>query len=288
MHRVITKRFREEERPVGEVVDDYLEQSTNLLTVTAEGRAFSGALELLRKRDWLKSLRADLDTILAHPWAGTLLPDEQRQLRTTVDVIRRGISDVLGQRQRLTATLREHIQNYDHIKNRELDGVLRGVDREMRTWMQSAKARDHVDVELIPPGIDIEALRFRAFDPESERVPAPLEDVSHEAPAGLSLDDIRMQGGPSLDELRRQIEMGLSAGDLESAAALFNALPGDLRRPVEILGLLHLFTRMGADTNPALRELVSAIRPDGSTRRFLIPASTIHETANARPEGEPR
>ena len=288
MHRSITKRFREEERPVGEVVDDYLEQSANLLTATPEGRAFAGALELLRKRDWITRLRADLDMILAHPWAGTLLPDEQRQLRTTVDVIRRGISDVLGQRQRLTATLREHIENYDHIRNRELDAVLRDIDRELHTWMQSAPARHHIDVELIPPGLDMAAVRFKTYDPDNERAPEPLEDVSHEAPVALSLDDIRKQGGPSLEQLRQRIEEKLTTGDLESAGVLFNSLPDDLRRPVEILGLLHLFTRMGAEINPALREAVSAVRPDGSTRRFLIPTSTMQETRNASPEGGPR
>ena len=287
MHRSITKRFREEERPVGEVVDDYLEQSANLLTATPEGRAFAGALELLRKRDWLSRLRADLDTILAHPWAEILLPDEQRQLRMTVDVIRRGISDVLSQRQRLTATLREHIENYDHIRNRELDAVLRGIDREMRTWMQSARARHHVDVELIPPGLDMAALRFKTYDPDNERAPEPLEDVSHEAPAALSLDEIRKQGGPSLDQLRQRIDEKLTTGDLESAGGLFNSLPDELRRPVEILGLLHLFTRMGAQIDPALRESVSAVRPDGTTRRFLMPTSTMQETQNASPEGGP-
>ena len=288
MHRSITKRFREEERPVGEVVDDYLEQSANLLTATPEGRAFAGALELLRKRDWLSRLRADLDTILAHPWAEILLPDEQRQLRMAVDVIRRGISEVLGQRQRLTATLREHIENYDHIRNRELDAVLRGIDREMRTWMQSARARHHVDVELIPPGLDMAAVRFKTYDPDNERAPEPLEDVSHEAPAALSLDEIRKQGGPSLDQLRQRIDEKLTAGDLESAGGLFNSLPDELRRPVEILGLLHLFTRMGAQIDPALRESVSAVRPDGTTRRFLMPTSTMQETQNASPEGGPR
>lgn len=288
MHRSITKRFREEERQVGEVVDAYLDQSANLLTATPEGRAFSGALELLRKHDWLMSLRADLDTILAHPWAETMLPDEQRQLRATVDVIRRGSWDVLGQRQRLSATLREHIQNYDHIKNRELDLVLRGIDREMRTWMQSAKVRDHVDVELIPPGMDIAALRLRTFDPDSERAPEPLEDVSREAPAALSLDDIRKQGGPSLNQLRQHIDEKLATGDLASVAALFNVLPDDLRRPVEILGLLHLVTRLGAEIEPELHEVVSAVRPDGSTRRFLMPTTTLDTTQNDRPEEDPR
>ncbi|MHC6220486.1 DUF3375 family protein [Arthrobacter sp. MMS24-S77] len=280
MHRGITKRFREEERPVGEVVDDYLAQASSLLTGTAEGRAFAGALELLRKPDWLTRLRSDLEAILAHPGASRLLADEQRQMRTAVDIIRRGIADVLDQRQRLTATLREHIENYDHIRNRELDTVLRGIDREMRTWMQSARARDHVGVQLIPPGLDIAALRFKTYDPESQRPPEPLADVSDEAPAALSLEDIRRQGGPSLDQLRRRIEEKSANGELESAAALFNSLPGDLRRPVEILGLLHLFTGLGAVADPNQREAVYAVRPDGSTRTFLMPAATI------RPAGD--
>jgi len=276
MHRTITRRFREEERPVGEVVDDYLDQSAKLLVATPEGRAFSGALELLRKPDWLTSLRQDLDTILSHPLAEMLLPDEASQLRTAVEVIRHGIADVLGQRQRLTATLREHIENYDHIRNRELDQVLRGIDHEMRGWMQRARPRDHVGIELLPAGLDIPALKLRTFDPDSERAPEPLADVSEHAPAGLSLEEIRKQGGPSLDELRSRIEEGLAAdGTIASAAALFNDLPVDLRRPVEILGVLHLFARMGADLDQSGTELVDAVRPDGSTRAFLVPASSL-------------
>ncbi|SNS54575.1 Protein of unknown function [Micrococcales bacterium KH10] len=288
MHRSITKKFREEERPIGEVVDDYLDQSAKLLTATPEGRAFEGATELLRNRDWLMSLREDLERILAHPLAGMLLPDETRQLRTAVNVIRRGRDDVLDQRHRASATLREHIESYDHIRNRELDATLKGIDREIRAWMQTARARDRVDVEILPPALDIAALRFRTFDPDSERVPEPLEDVSDQAPTALSLDEIRQQGGPTLDELRRRIEGQLVAGDLESAAAMFNDLPTELRRPVEILGLMHLLTRMGAEVDPTLREQVRAIRPDGSTRAFLMPATTIQTARDAADEEDPR
>ncbi len=152
----------------------------------------------------------------------------------------------------------------------------------MRAWMQSARARDHVGVQLIPPGLDIAALRFKTYDPDSQRAPEPLADVSDEAPAALSLEDIRRQGGPSLDQLRSRIEEKSANGDLESAAALFNSLPGDLRRPVEILGLLHLFTRLGAHTDPDQREAVSAVRPDGSTRTFLMPSATIQPAGDTK------
>ncbi|HET9871909.1 MAG TPA: DUF3375 family protein [Propionibacteriaceae bacterium] len=275
MHKLIAMRFRDEERPVGEVLDDYLEQARNLLTATPEGRAFAGAQELLRKPDLLQRLRADRESILTHPWAGGLLPDEQRQMWSAVDVIRRGRDDVLEQRQRLSATLRDHIENYDHIKNRELDLVLRGIDEELRTWAQSARVRDHVDVELMPPALDIAPLKVRTFDPGSERVPDPLEDVSGEAPTAPSLEEIRKKGGPSLPQLQKQIEERLLAGDVATAAALFNEFDEGLRRPVEALGLVHLLTRVNADMDASVRESVTAVRPNGSTRRLLMPTITV-------------
>jgi hypothetical protein len=149
--------------------------------------------------------------------------------------------------------------------------------------MRSARARDHVGVELIPPPLGITGLRLRVFDPDSERPPEPLRDVSAAAPEALSLEDLRKQGGPSLAQLRDRIEGKLQTGDLETAAELFNQLPDDLRRPVEILGLLHLFTGMSA-TFDVERELVRAIRPDGSTRQFLMPAATIEQSVPVAPD----
>lgn len=275
MHKVIAKRFREEQRPVGEVIDDYLEQAKSLLTSTPEGRAFAGAQELLRNPELLNRLKTDLEAILANQWAEGLLPEEQRQLATAVDVVRRGRDEVLTQRRRLSSTLREHIENYDHIRNRELDLALRGIDQEMRLWMPSARPRDHVDVELLPPTLDIAVLKTRTFDPDSERAPEPLADVSAEAPPPPSRDALRKQGGPSLPQLQEQIESRLLAGEFETAAELFNQLPEDLRRPVEVLGLMHLLARLDADVDTTVRESVQTLRPDGSTRRFLMPAVTV-------------
>lgn len=275
MHRVITRRFREEEHPVGQVLDDYLDQARNLLRSTPEGRAFAGAQDLLRNRDLLAQLRADLESILAHEWAGGLLPEEQRQLRSAVDVIRRGRDSVLDRRHRLSATLREHIENYDHIKNRELDRALRNIDREMRTWMESARPRDHVDVEMMPQDLALDGLKLRVFDPESERAPEPLEDVSAEAPPARSLEEVRAMGGPSLHRLQEEIEARLTSGETTSAAALFSDLPEGLRRPVEVFGLLHLLVRIDAPLDLEVREPVTTVRLDGSELRLLLPTVTV-------------
>ena len=122
-----------------------------------------------------------------------------------------------------------------------------------------------------------------------------LPDVDAMAPRMLGIDEhryrsVRFFRDPATKAWKRYEPwmttlVDLDTGQLESAGALFNTLPVDLRRPVEILGLLHLFTRMGAQIDPALREAVSAVRPDGSTRRFLMPTSTMQETRNASSEG---
>jgi hypothetical protein len=288
MHKQILRNFRDEERLIGDVVADYLTKSRNLLKTTPEGQAFEGAFELLRNKDWLTRLKRDVDTILDHPYAGTLLPDEQKRMRGTVELINQGISDVLSQRKRLSATLRERIENYDQIKNRELDQVLRGIDRELRGWMQEAKSRSAVEVELLPSSLEVEHLRTRLFDTDSERAPEPLEDVSADAPPPLSLAELRQQGGPSLADLRTQLETAMGAGDVATAAALFNDLPVDLRRPVELLGLMHLLSGMDVPlTSTDDRELVEAVRPDGSRRDFLMPNVSLTTAAAQAEYGEP-
>jgi hypothetical protein len=145
---------------------------------------------------------------------------------------------------------------------------------------------------MIPAQIDVEHLRERFWDLANEVPPPPLDDVSGTAPEPPSLDDIRTQGGPSLLRLRRSLLAAVQAGDCETVGQMFNALPADLRRPVEILGLLHLLAPGTADHAPAVgeaaddafaqeldevladaasSEVFDAIRPDGTRRQFLVP-----------------
>lgn len=72
MHRKIIHDFRGEERPIGEVIDDYLRRTDDLTTLTPEGRAFDGAFVLLRDDALLLDLRNDLQTVLDHPFSRAL------------------------------------------------------------------------------------------------------------------------------------------------------------------------------------------------------------------------
>ena len=80
---------------------------------------------------------------------------------------------------------------------------------------------------------------------------------------------------------------------------MFGALPDDLRRPVELIGLIHLL--LGARTDEPVGELpdagaltaaiereehVETIRPDGTCRIFAMPVLPLRpDDASALAEG---
>lgn len=122
MRESILEQFREDGRPLGEIIDEYLVRSSELFA-TREGRAFDGALGLLRDDALLAQVKEDLDIILNHPFTEVVNPEDLRVFRGTVSMVRRGLTDVISQRSRATRTLKEHIQSRDAIRERELAAV---------------------------------------------------------------------------------------------------------------------------------------------------------------------
>lgn len=288
MHRQIVNDFRAEDRPISEVLDEYLAKTDALMSLTAEGRAFEGAFELLRNEALLLDLKGDLDTILSHPFAEQLKTNERRSFAATVNLIRSGIDDVLTQRNGLTTTLREHIVNHDIVKDRELEGLLRDINKELVTWMQTAGPQARVHAEIMPGNLDTPHLRERFYDPESHVPPAALADVSQHAPEVLSLDEMRKQGGPQLLEMREALVDALGGRGANSDHAsdasigdVFNGLAPELRRPVEILGLMQLATQLDAVSHAGPVEKYLTVRPDGTQRTFEVARITLNDDETA-------
>ena len=275
----ILASFRAEERAAGEVIDDYLARADNLMTATAEGRAFEGAFALLSDDALLLQLREDLGALLAHPLAADILLDGDRsELRGTVSLIRSGIERVLARRSRVTATLREYIVSHDITRDRQLDATLRQLDAELATWMRTAGPRASVPLELLPPRIEVAHLRERFHSTDIDAGPPPLTDVSAHRPDGVSLSELLAQGGPTLTELRQHLLDALTGPDpIATLGDLFDGLEASLRRPVEIFGLLHLATNTPGLHSQDDTETYRTVRADGTTRDLTVPRVTLPE-----------
>jgi hypothetical protein len=278
----ILASFRAENRPAGEVIDDYLQRTDNLTTATPEGRAFEGAFALLRDEQLLLQLREDLTALLAHPQADDILIDtDRRDLRGTVALIRAGIDQVLAVRNRVTATLREYIVAHDITRDRELDATLRQLDAELASWMQTAGPRATVPLQLLPPRANLTHLRERFHDPFTETAPPPLTEPDGGRPDPISLADLLLQGGPSLESLRRILTDALiGPGAVTSLGEVFDSLDPALRRPVEIFGLLHLAANADNLHRDTTTEVYATIRPDGSGRDLTVPRLTTRPAAD--------
>ena len=268
----ILASFRAEDRPAGEVIDSYLARADSLMTATPEGRAFEGAFALLRDDAMVAQLREDLNALLDHPTSDGLLADADRsELRGTVRLIREGLDRVLSQRSRVTSTLKDYIVSHDAARDRELEQTLRQIESELMTWLATSGPRATLELPLLPARVDVEHLRERFHDPADDVGPTRLADTPAAEDARPSFAAVMTQGGPSITVLREKLEEALRS--LDPAASLgevFDSLDPALRRPVEILGLLHLAADHELTAEPTL-EMYRAVRPDGSERTFAVP-----------------
>ncbi|MBZ5734059.1 DUF3375 domain-containing protein [Nocardioides sp. TRM66260-LWL] len=288
----ILAAFRGEDRPAGEVIDAYLARADALMTATHEGRAFEGAFALLRDDALVGQLREDLAALLEHPLADGVLSDADRaELRGTVRLVREGLDRVLAQRSRVTATLKDYIVSHDAVRDRELERTLRQVESELMAWMAVTGPRATHDVPLLPPRIGVEHLRERFHDPADDVPPERLAAIEPEDVSGPSLAELKAQGGPRLDVLRRRLAAARGTSGAATLGALFAGLEPELRRPVEILGLLHLAAEGREDlpdgstasddrdaaeaADAAAHEVFSAVRPDGTRRDFAVPRTPL-------------
>jgi hypothetical protein len=278
--------FNREDVTSGQVVKAYLSHVDGL-SATPEGRAFAGAFQLLRDDDQLARVRSDIDALLNHPRTGDILDAADRaELAGAVAMINDGLKRVLAQRARSTASLRDYITRHDVSRDRELASVLRSLETELTMWMKSASPRARIPVELIPGRLDVAHLRERFYDPAEDVALPPLAQtcVPAEAP---TLEQLRLLGGPSHLQLRSAIESALDRADEVTLASVFNALPDDLRRPVEVLGLFPLTHTHGFEETDET-EVFDTVRPDGSRRPLRVPRflSRTEASGAAAPAGD--
>lgn len=275
MRRQLLEEFRADERPKGEVLKSYMDRSDDLLREDLGGRAFLGALEVLMNDDLLAAFRRDVDTILSHSFAEGLIGAQDREpVEGTAALLETGVQAVLVAQRQVSSTLRAHLVRHDGARARELGLVLKDLDRLLAEKKATARPRTRVPLALLPPKLRVERLRTRLFDPLDHAPPPPLVHVAHLAVAGLTAEDVHRQGGPRYEEIRVALIAMLKQVPDSTGAQVFNGLPDEARRPVDLLGLFQVSAVTGAIERCGVRPVTEAyhtVRPDGVARTFVAP-----------------
>jgi hypothetical protein len=273
IHRKMIHDFRTEERPQGEVLGSYLHAARELMTATPAGRAFQGALAILGDEERLEAFRDDLRSIMDHPFADGLDPRARRDFLDVASVLRRGLYEVQARQHQASRSLAEYLTHAEADQERELTTLLHRVQSELSVWGQAARAHERVGLAGAPGRAEISHLRTRTDSLAPGPGTAPLQDVTDAAPAAPDLEAVMRTGGPLLKQVGEALS-GLVGSSTRPLPQAFNDLPEDLRRPVELFGLMQLVTESGALEDGRAAggsDTVVTVRPDGSRRRLRIP-----------------
>lgn len=260
IHRELADAFRADDRPASTVIRDYLNR-LDALGDDVRAAAFVGASELFRNDAARQGLRDDLDVFLSHPFTRHARPDLLARARGAVVLLQAGVDQVLARRRRASETLRARIQqrtDHDGEVRALLDDIrdrLIEIGRSGRRWSSPPG--------VLPTEVEIGHLSTRFYDPNDHIPPPPLHDPNRDEheDGGLTFDELRRYGGPSYRALHDEIVVRLADHGIVSVAEVFADLDPEMRRPVDLLGLLHL---AGAEAPAGSQMTHRTIRPDGT------------------------
>lgn len=270
MQRDVVTALRQDERPTGDVLREYLERGEHVMESTSEGRAFAGALRLIGDPQRLDELANQLDVVLRHRFTRRLAVQQRAELREIVRRIEQGLDQVFSAQREASSVITAQVRNHDPLRDRQVDVLLRDVMAGMQTWLPGTRRFQPVDPLLRLPVADVEHLRQTASDLRPPEAPAPLPDW-HDDELDGSGDDARAWGGPHYAELLAHLAQFADGAREVDVAAAFSAAPDELRRPVDLLGVLEIAHARGM-TEIDRVAFVDAVRPDGTRRRFAFGA----------------
>ena len=276
MQRDVVTELRQDVRPTGEVLRDYLRRGQHVMQATPEGRAFEGALRLIGDPEHIDRLTEQLRTLLGQPFARLMGPDQRGELDAIAKRVEQGVLEVLVAQRRASQVITAQVRTHDPARDREVDELLRSVMAGLQRWAADAKAADRVEPLRGFPVAHVGHLRQTPGDVRPPRSPVPIRLSDEDAE--FEQVDSRAWGGPHYRELEEHVA-GL--GERFDLAEAFDGGPAGTRRPVDLLGLLEIAHRNGMTEGEDV-SIVEALRPDGTSRRFAfgsVSAGTGTDTA---------
>lgn len=276
MQRDVVADLRRDVRPTGEVLREYLHRGQHVMEATPEGRAFAGALDLIGDPEHIERLTDQLSMLMALPFSSHMSDAQRRELLAIARRVEQGVQEVLTAQRRASHVITAQVRTHDPVRDREVDDLLRSVMSGLQTWMQGSTARGQVVEPLRSfPTAHLGHLRQTLSDLHVPGAPEPLRQDDDLADVEFLAEDTRAWGGPHYRELEDALDdyvgtLGTPRFDL---ADVFGHVPDDVRRPVDLLGLLEIMHGRGTEDSEDV-SVVEALRPDGTTRRFAFGSVT--------------
>lgn len=272
--------FRNDERAHGEIIAEYLQRSAAIFDGTDSGQLYNGAVEMFADERFSSQMSAKVRMIARSDALEELgRTDRRLDIKRSWDSISDGMQAILELRGRCSHTIGNAIGRYDVAKYRQLVDTLRRLETAAWDWsLANLRRHQKSPVHDTLCTADVEVLARRLHAPAEQTPPPALAPGGPVEVPAVDLRRLRLMGGPctdrvldALEELCRQAEPGRPVG-LDD---LFNRLDPELRRDVEVLGLVHHAADLGIDVRTCPRSRYRCVGPDGRERTWLAPAIAL-------------
>lgn len=270
---MMRRKVMESQESLGEAFNEHVLGHREIMA-SATGQAYLGALELLNDAARLDGFEDDIRTILTHEFSSALSSEERRAVGRISTTLMEGNQEVEQQILAANQRIRALAERYAVGTDRRLTTVLRDLEGKLSKWAPANPSRP-LGIE---PHLDRKPARTHVFlDTWTPVIDPVVEDVLHGDEIIFSMEEALIWGGPSLEVYAKALEA--DPGDRVYAHEVFNSMPEDLRRPVEVFGLFQLAARSGQRTSEVAT--YHAVHPTGETQDLYAPVMVFTSSPDA-------
>lgn len=238
--RKTTADFMQDERPIGEIMGTYLQQSREMFTGTEEGRSFLDAVGVIADPSQSNEIADLLDAIAnAQAFEGVEW-EQRRRLGDAWNQVSQGIDRVLEAKNRGTSVISHAVAQFDSTDQRALSKTLKELDNLAHIWAARTSHTDVLTVDTTVQTTKVWTLITREANLSPSK-PLPELVEHHDDGQEIDLERLMREGGPQTLRLLGLVrEHPVRSGDGRvNVVGSFNALPEPDRRSSEVVGLLE-------------------------------------------------
>ncbi|WP_410652339.1 DUF3375 family protein [Amycolatopsis sp. cmx-4-54] len=266
-HQKVARHAMTDGPAKADLVEDYLHEN-DLLTRTPEGLAYLGFSRMLASSQQARTIRKDVDQILAQDFAHDYMKANQRaQLETMFSTLLAAELRVQESYVRWTASLRRFLTRSAHGRHGRLLSLADRALHTGATWAEQDPGARFLDGDLLGIGVfaftDVSQIQlWRDLSPQTVVVQVqqdalPLPELDRAA--------LRLAAGTSRRAVLRTINTLLKDRRVVTGAEVYEATPAEFQRLGALVTLLDLAVTHGR-VEVAARERVTI----GGDRRCAL------------------
>ena len=272
--------FRSDERPHGEVIAEYLDHAEALFNGTDSGQLYNGAVAMFADNRFDADMHRKVRSIAMSEYVAGTDVGEKYDVRTSWEAVSDGMAGIFDLRSRCSRTISNAIGSYDMTRYRAMNRELKRLDSLMweRAMGNGGTGRRKALMADPLPDTDVECLQRKLKGPDDHEPPPPLRTEEGDVPE-IDLERLKMLGGPFTAQVVSAFEAQLEPGDTRPAADLFVSLDENLRRDVEVLGLIRYAASNDLAMDGSEPDMYECLGPNGTRRMWLAPRILVTRPA---------